>query len=350
MHAVVTTTIHDPKNLADWAVGMTVEDAIIVAGDLNGPHEAIIKTLDDITGNRGIQTLYVAGHGAYEPWAVGSVIGWRSIQRRNIAILEAMKMQPDFITTIDTDNYPSGSNHLKTIRETMDSVGRHDVVHADTGWLNVGEFLAPPVIHRGYPMSRRHTVSDRVWTREAATIGVHASLWAGDPDIDAIERIHADPQTQSRGVEADFVLGNETWCPFNSQATTYRRELFPLLCVWPFVGRMDDIWPSYVAKQIMRRFNYQVAYGRPFVRQDRNPHDLIKDLEAEILGYRYTDAFIEGLRRIDLSECTNVLDALGKCLSIICRQSFIPPALSLFFDKWLRDLDTLQSQYAVSFE
>lgn len=348
-HAVITTTIHEPQNLDEWGATMSPGDVFVIAGDRGAPHTQISDALDTIYDRYGVETRYVGGHGGAADWAVGPVIGWRSIQRRNIAILEAMTYKPDYITTIDTDNFPSDANHLKNIREIMQTPNHH-VVTADLGWFNVGEMLTPPVIHRGYPLSQRRVISDRSWKDRDTNIGVHASLWNGDPDVDAIERIHADPQTQAKGSEFPFVLDRSTWCPFNSQATTYRRELFPLMFVWPFVGRMDDIWPSYVARRIMNNFGYDVAYGEPFVTQERNPHDLVKDLENEIIGYRYTDAFVDGLRMIDLSDCKNVIEALGRCTAKIARQSFIPPPLSLFFDKWHRDLNTLQSHYGVSFE
>lgn len=350
-HAVITTTIYPPYHLREWAKSMNEGDVIVVSGDLKTPHTEVWDVLEKIGNEFGIEVAYVAGGGSNldAAWAVGPVIGWNSIQRRNIAILEAMKYKPDFITTVDTDNFPQHpADHLPKIRQVMTSK-RHTVVESINGWYNVGEMVSPEVVHRGFPLSMRHKSPSIDVAPRAASIGVHASLWIGDPDIDAIERIHSNPETVNKA-EDHFVLERNTWCPFNSQATTYRRELFPLLCVWPFIGRMDDIWPSYVARHIMNHFNWQVAYGAPFVIQERHPHDLVKDLENEIIGYRNTEQFVINVKDVDISNCETVIEALGMVTARVARMSFIPPALSLFLDKWHKDLNTLQSHYGVSFE
>ena len=59
----------------------------------------------------------------------------------------------------------------------------------------------------------------------------------------------------------------------------------PYYCVFPFVGRMDDIWPSYI---IQHCFPNSLVYNKASVYQDRNTQDLITNLEKEIIGYRKT--------------------------------------------------------------
>jgi hypothetical protein len=44
---------------------------------------------------------------------------------------------------------------------------------------------------------------------------------------------------------------------------------------------MDDIWASYYVEAK----GLQVVYGTPTVFQDRNEHDLVKDMRAEYCGY-----------------------------------------------------------------
>ena len=47
------------------------------------------------------------------------------------------------------------------------------------------------------------------------------------------------------------------------------------------IGRMDDIWASYY---VQARGN-KVVYGKPSVYQDRNEHDLVRDMKQEYPGY-----------------------------------------------------------------
>src|SRR5690606_17366244 len=170
---------------------------------------------------------------------------------------------------------------------------------------------------------------------------VHASLWLGDPDLPAVERLRCRPTLAA--VPDDCVaLGPGVWCPFISQATTFRRELFPLLNVWPGVDRMDDIWPSYVARHIMDHLDYLVAYGAPNVKQLRHPHDVVTDLEKEIIGYRHTGVFLDVLSAIDLAGVDHALDCLEEVLTALdaSRQlrDVSRDVARKFWRAWLADL------------
>ena len=53
----------------------------------------------------------------------------------------------------------------------------------------------------------------------------------------------------------------------------------------PQIGRYNDIFASIVAQKIMRGLNLQVHFGKPFVWQQRNKHNLVTDLKNELWGY-----------------------------------------------------------------
>lgn len=346
--ALVTTTIYPPHNLYQWASTLREGDVIHVAGDAKTPHSQVRAILDAITERYRIETHY---HVETE-WEVDEAIGWNSIQRRNVAILEAMS-DPDvgMITTVDTDNYPYGPDHLKIIETLLTDLTTIPLIATDTGWFNAGRTLDPPVTHRGFPIGRRYDESDIQLSRADVRIGVHASLWFGDPDIDAIERISMGPDFEVQGINAFmpslYALDRDTWCPFNSQATTFRREMFPLMCVWPHVGRMDDIWASYVARRVMDHLGYHVAYGVPFVRQARHPHDLVRDLRDELSGYQFTDRLTERLEGVNLPDRsgdeTPSPDEVIGCLAVIFRQledePYVTTALRRFHEAWIHDVE-----------
>jgi hypothetical protein len=54
---------------------------------------------------------------------------------------------------------------------------------------------------------------------------------------------------------------------------------------------MDDIWGGYLVE---KEFGSCVVYNRATVYQERNPQDLVRNLENEIIGYRNTLNFING--------------------------------------------------------
>ncbi len=94
---IATTTINPPTeallkyaSMPDWHV--------IVAGDLRTPHE-LYNNLENVT--------YLTPEKQENDYPVLSeLIGWRCIQRRNFAILEAYKQGADIIAIIDDDNIP----------------------------------------------------------------------------------------------------------------------------------------------------------------------------------------------------------------------------------------------------
>jgi hypothetical protein len=79
------------------------------------------------------------------------------------------------------------------------------------------------------------------------------------------------------------------------------REALPAYFLSPYTGRYDDIWASYIINRISQHFGDTVAFGEPLVRQQRNPHDLWRDLDVERNGMILTDGFCEALRAISLT-------------------------------------------------
>jgi len=73
------------------------------------------------------------------------------------------------------------------------------------------------------------------------------------------------------------------------------REAIGGYFLFPFIGRYDDIWASYVLRRISDHLYDVVTYGAPLVRQKRNEHNYFKDFDAERFGLEYTELFLEAL-------------------------------------------------------
>lgn len=347
MKAIITTTVNVPGNLGPWRDSLDDTDVVFVAGDRNSPHDEITEFLSSLPG----ENVYIHPT-QQEKWEVSEQIGWRCVQRRNIALLEAMARQPEYIITVDDDNFPTTS--LQTL--TYDRVFANDVdnflVSSSSGWCNPGLALSPAVTHRGFPRNQRSTPSSLTVATlfPPIKVGVAASLWIGDPDIDAVERMCCDPRVTSLTMP-HFTLAKGTWAPFNSQATAFIQRFAPAMFMWPHVGRYDDIWASYLVRAIMDAHGYLVHYGEPLVHQSRNEHDVFKDYDAEIFGMRHTPELVAALREISrmLSSEWSMIDTLGYAFSELRMMSFIPQATRLAWDAWLNDLRTLERQ-GVKFE
>lgn len=112
---------------------------------------------------------------------------------------------------------------------------------------------------------------------------IQVDLWNGDPDIDAIARAVHSPEIE--------IIRKEPFCsnrmsPFDSQNTFLTREMIPFFMLMPGIGRVDDIWGSYWLQKKVKSIEPYVLYHTATVYQKRNPHDIVRDMELEIFGYR----------------------------------------------------------------
>jgi len=75
--------------------------------------------------------------------------------------------------------------------------------------------------------------------------------------------------------------------------------------------RFSDLFPAYVICKIASHLNHIIAYGYPFADHPRNPHNLWKDMEKEMIGAQACEPFIEMLRSAELKS-KNYHDCLGE--------------------------------------
>ncbi len=191
---------------------------------------------------------------------------------------------------------------------------------------------------RGYPQhlppfpTTLHPVVD-------AQIGVAQGMILGDPDTSAIDRISKRPETHqlSELLRAGVITDprDRTYAPLNSQNTAFLRELAPCFLMVPSYGRYDDIYASLVAQRVMRERGLCVHYGQPFVWQERNPHNLLKDLAQEQWGAEHIIEFAAWLDSFN-----GVADAIPFLrLMATNLPSFIPPATQELWLAWLDDCE-----------
>ena len=59
-------------------------------------------------------------------------------------------------------------------------------------------------------------------------------------------------------------------------------------------GRVSDIWRSYISQTLFPNLGLHLGFlPRPLVSQDRNPHSLTGDFEAELDLYLKSSTFID---------------------------------------------------------
>lgn len=331
---LITTTIYTPTVLRQYRAS-DPDVLMIIAGDLKTPHDEV-RALCRELGNACYLDPQEQERLGY---ACSDVLGWRTIQRRNIALLEAIRAGADVVLSVDDDNAPRFPTYFADLRAAFDAPQGYSVTGRG-GWFNLGDLADTPYFYRGFPFSRRDMAgvgTDLEPVRmDRLRVGVVNGLIYGDPDINAIDRYGETPRVRRYLVPDGLYLDpREAWSPINSQNTAYTREMAPLAFVLPGVGRYDDIWASYMALRVMEATEYHVLFGEPSVVQERNPHNWIMDLEKEIGGMKHTEAFCKGLKETAVSPDASVLDNLAA----VARDALLLPTQARrFMDAWLDDV------------
>jgi hypothetical protein len=284
---IVTTTINKPT-LATINFCKIVNKKegfnFVIVGDTKTPHNEYQKLENEY---KNVTYLSPEIQEKLYP-ELSNIIGWKTIQRRNIGFVYAYDNGCDVMATIDDDNIP------------YDNWGDNIYVGEDVifdAYLPLGSNIFDPLSvtkdnylwHRGYPIQHlKNRLNIEYLGKRTKRCLVQANLWDGDPDIDAMARLTYKPCVKYSDITGPY--GSDVISPFNSQNTFIAREAIPFYAVLPFVGRMDDIWGGYI---LQSHFPDCVVYDVSTVYQDRNLQDLVTNLENEVIGYRNTLNFIQ---------------------------------------------------------
>lgn len=310
--ACITTTINVPRVLELYLQ--------------YGPDVQFFVAIDDKTPREAWQFcdrhgFNVVDHTVY---ACDKIIGRNQIQRRNLAMLEALKWGAEIIVSIDDDNIPLDTDYFDSFERSLATT--HSGLEATASNIfDVGQLLfdqhGRPAPHRGIPHDNTNNVT---WNYAVEPqVGVLAGICLGDPDVSATTRI-ANSSTVHRVSEllhAGFTVHPETWTVFNSQNTAIKREFAPAWFMWSAVGRYDDIFASLIVQRVMKERGHSVKFGRPFVWQTRNAHNLTRDLEGEIWGMNNFSDICLKLESMKLPN-TSVIDDCRHILRSLTRGSF----------------------------
>lgn len=276
-----------------------------------------------------LQDSETYAHGT-EDWKCSIPIGWNTLSRRNIAFLEALKWGAEVVVSVDDDNIPMELGYFADFNSLFFPIPYTKgpvtfngfLASSKDGWFDAGQMLNPWAKHRGIPHGRHVHIYHSVTN---AKVGVAAGLCLGDPDIDATTRIERqlDIHTVSELAKTGVVVDLKTHTAFNSQNTAVLRDFVPAWFMMPGVGRMDDIYASLIVQRVMRERGYHVHFGRPFVWQQRNEHNLVSDLRKEIDGYENVEKLADLLDHIVLPG-KSVIDDTRTIYSTLEHCDFIP--------------------------
>ena len=301
---------------------------LVVAGDRKGPASFDLPDCDFLS----LAAQQASGFSLAGPLPVGHYA------RKNIGYLHAIQAGASCIYETDDDNEPLDS----WAPRCAELNGHRELTGGFSGWVNVYRHFSPdPAIWpRGFPLERlADPVPAPVPARQPRRAPIQQGLANLAPDVDAIWRL-----TQDRPFDFEqqpsVWLGPGQWCPFNTQTTWWWPVAYPLLYVpshCPF--RMCDIWKSFIAQRCLWAMGMGVVFHAPEVRQDRNPHDFLRDFKDEVPGYLQNARIASVLEEVRLSAGpASVADNLLTCYSALVRDGIFPAAELDLVQRWIADL------------
>jgi hypothetical protein len=322
--AIVITSIFEPTQ-AVRQFSKLRDHKLIVVGDLKSPEDWKC----DSTQFLPVSLQKDLG------FSLTDFLPYNHYCRKMLGYLVAMKSNVDFIIDTDDDNIPKIDWSFPAFE------GVFDQIESNKGFVNIYElFTNKKVWPRGLPLNliNKNFNLEKSLSSTTCKIGIWQGLADEDPDVDAIYRLTDDSEVYFYE-RSPVVMGKGTICPFNSQNTIVKRELFPLLYLPTFVTfRFTDILRGLVAQPIMWLYDYQLGFTNASVVQKRNPHDYFKDFISEIPMYQYTEKIIEVIDKV-ISSNDSISINLHKAYKALLDEKIVEIRELKTLEAWLSDLE-----------
>lgn len=320
---VVITSINAPTEHVKKFANIP-DSCVIVVGDKKTPEPYTYKDVLFLSVNNKLG------------YNLERILPFNSYSRKMLGYIYAAQNGAAVIFETDDDNSPRANWHLTPFE------GTYQVSHSDLGFKNVYAYYTKRTIWpRGLPLNlvtdKKAALTQSDLKKKKVKVGVWQSLANGDPDVDAIFRL-------TRGGQCTFdqkepvVLAQGTLSPFNTQATFFNRELFPLLYLpTTETFRCTDILRSLVAQPIMWAHGYRLGFTAPMVEQIRNPHDLMKDFKDEIPCYLYADKVAAIVQKV-ISPDKSITDNLYAAYAALVKEKIVAPEELIPLKAWIEDI------------
>jgi hypothetical protein len=260
--------------------------------------------------------------------------------RKNIGYLLAIRNGASIVIETDDDNIPY--RQFWDRRQRIQNVP----VLQNSGWVNVYRYFTDQNIWpRGFPLERLQEQPSPYESLNlmASDCPIQQGLTDDNPDVDAVYRLVL-PLPQTFRKNRRIALTNGSWCPFNSQNTTWWPDAFELLYLPSYCSfRMTDIWRSFIAQRIAWLNDWAILFHEPTMRQERNVHNLLRDFNDEIPGYLNNSEICKALESLPLeSGVEKIGDNLKVCYEKLVSMSLIGRKELQLLDAWLEDIKQLR--------
>lgn len=261
--------------------------------------------------------------------------------RKNIGYLIAIAGGAEIIIETDDDNFPRDEFWRERSRVVQEPSLR------EAGWVNAYRYFSESALWpRGLPLDAVNVPLPDYNELQIETTDcpIQQGLADENPDVDAIYRLLFELPQNFRS-DRRLVLQSGSWCPFNSQNTTWWSDAFPLLYLPAYCSfRMTDIWRSFVAQRLSWVHGWGILFHEPTVYQERNEHNLMRDFQDEVPGYLHNRTIGKILSDVKLSSKKDSLSVnLRAAYAALLGEKLIGDAETELLEAWLEDISALAS-------
>jgi hypothetical protein len=315
---IVITSIFEPTIAVEKFAGLA-DYQLIVVGDLKTPKNWNCPNVTYLGDNEQKELNS----------EFAELLPYNHYGRKMMGYLYAIQQGADIIIDTDDDNIPYENWNFP------DFEGSFDTIDKKQGFYNIySDFTSQKIWPRGLPLQLINSTHTFKRSSQESKIGVWQGLADGDPDVDAIYRLVSD-------ISCTFikrqpvVLDEGTICPFNSQNTAFRKELFPLLYLPAYVTfRFTDILRGIVAQPIMWKHGYRLGFTEATVFQERNPHNYLRDFESEVPMYLKGELSFELSAKIASSQ-NSIAENLHSVYAELEKHAIVEKKELTLLESWL---------------
>ncbi|NEQ35512.1 MAG: DUF288 domain-containing protein [Okeania sp. SIO3I5] len=325
---IIITSINKPTkavksfaNLPEWHT--------IVVGDRKTPSDWFCEGVDFISVSQQASVNF----------KICQLLPFNHYSRKMVGYLAAIQKGATLIFDTDDDNIPKDQIVLPQVDNKAVTIPK------DLGFINIYQWYTNQMIWpRGLPL--KFVKKSTEWMNKVvpASDNIQVQVWQGladgDPDVDAIYRLTNNTPCyfHNRG---SLVLNSKTITPFNSQATFFNKDCFPLLYLPATVSfRFTDILRGIVAQPILWYKNWYLGFTNPIVFQERNKHDFMKDFEQEVPVFLQVEKALEVVEKA-LNSSMSVTEMLMAAYTALNHHKIVDYSEIDLLQRWLDDLRSL---------
>ena len=324
--SIIITSISAPnavmKSIAEESLKQHMD--FIVIGDVNTPADFKLNGCRYFSINEQEKLNF----------NLAKILPKKHYSRKNLGYL--LSKDQNIIIETDDDNFPRSEFWNPREKNVMANIvlGKN--------WTNVYKYFSQlHVWPRGFPLECLASPQPQLEKNlQSVFCPIQQGLADENPDVDAVYRMTLKLPLNFEN-RSPVAIGEKTWCPFNSQNTTWHKEAFPLLYLPSFCSfRMTDIWRSFIAQRIAWTCGWHILFHNSTVWQERNEHNLLKDFEDEIPGYMNNFKICRLLEDLDLRYgFENISENLIRCYTLMTENNFIDREEMKLVQAWIKDIE-----------